>query len=67
MKLTIDIPDDLHRAIKTLAAQRGITMRAFVLEAIEKVLANQPRTVSNFKAISSVQATERNLRADAPR
>lgn len=37
MRTTIDIPDDIYRAIKILAAERGDTLRELVLEGLEMV------------------------------
>ena len=37
MRTTVDIPDDLYRAIKILAAERGTTVRELVLEGLETV------------------------------
>jgi predicted HicB family RNase H-like nuclease len=45
----LDVDDDLHRAAKSLAAQRGETLKAFVTRAIEneidraKTEAQRPR------------------------
>jgi hypothetical protein len=38
MRTTVDIPDDLYRAIKILAAERGTTVRELILEGLETVL-----------------------------
>jgi hypothetical protein len=35
MRTTIDIPDETYRKVKILAAQRGTTLRALVLESLE--------------------------------
>lgn len=37
MRTTIDIPDEMYRAIKVLAAERGDTIRDLVLEGLEAV------------------------------
>jgi hypothetical protein len=37
MRTTIDIPDETYRRIKVLAAERGTTVRALVLEGMELV------------------------------
>jgi plasmid stability protein len=31
-----DVPDDLHRRLKVAAAQRGVSLRALVLAAVER-------------------------------
>jgi hypothetical protein len=38
MRLTIDIPDEIHTRLKALAKKEGTTMRAIVLRAIEAEL-----------------------------
>ena len=37
MRTTIDIPDELYRRIKIIAAERGKTLRDMVLEGLEVV------------------------------
>lgn len=39
MKTTLEIPDATFRRAKSVAAQRGIALRAFVTEAVEEKLA----------------------------
>lgn len=39
MKTTLEIPDPIFRRAKSIAAQRGIALRAFVTEAVEEKLA----------------------------
>ena len=39
MKTTLEIPDPVFRRAKSVAAQRGIPLRAFVTEAVEEKLA----------------------------
>jgi metal-responsive CopG/Arc/MetJ family transcriptional regulator len=38
MRTTVDIPDELYRAIKVMAAERGGTVRELILEGLEMVL-----------------------------
>lgn len=38
MRTTVDIPDELYRSIKVLAAERGTTVRELVLEGLEAVM-----------------------------
>jgi hypothetical protein len=38
MRTTVDIPDDLYRAVKVMAAERGSTVRELVLEGLEAVM-----------------------------
>ena len=44
MKTTLEIPDPIFRRAKSVAAQRGIALRAFVTEAVEEKLAGAART-----------------------
>jgi hypothetical protein len=37
-KLTLDIPDSLHRAVKTFSSAHGLTIRDFFIEMTEKQL-----------------------------
>jgi hypothetical protein len=39
VKITLEIPDPVFRRAKSVAAQRGIALRAFVTEAVEEKLA----------------------------
>lgn len=39
MKTTLEIPDPIFCRAKSVAAQRGIALRAFVTEAVEEKLA----------------------------
>jgi hypothetical protein len=39
MKTTLEIPDPIFRRAKSVAAQRGVALRAFVTEAVEEKLA----------------------------
>jgi hypothetical protein len=39
VKTTLEIPDSVFRRAKSVAAQRGIALRAFVTEAVEEKLA----------------------------
>lgn len=39
MKTTLEIPDPIFRRAKSVAAERGIALRAFVTEAVEEKLA----------------------------
>jgi hypothetical protein len=45
MRLTIDIPDEIHARLKALAKEEGTTMRAIVLRAIEAEL-HRDRTLA---------------------
>ena len=38
MRITIDIPDEIHATLKALARNEGTTMRAIILSGLEAVL-----------------------------
>jgi hypothetical protein len=38
MKTTIDLPDLMFRKAKSTAAERGISLKAFIAEAVERIL-----------------------------
>ena len=44
MKTTIDIPDALYRRTKAFVALRGLTVRRFVIEALEAKLRSDTET-----------------------
>ena len=44
MKMTLEIPDDVFRRAKSLAAHRGIPLREFVTEAVKEKLAADAST-----------------------
>jgi hypothetical protein len=41
MRVTLEFPDEAHRAWKARAAREGTTLRALVLRAIEYVLGEE--------------------------
>jgi len=43
MKTTLEIPDPVFRRAKSVAAQRGMALRAFVTEAVEEKLASSQK------------------------
>jgi hypothetical protein len=50
MRTTIDLPNDLFRQVKSKAALRGKTLKAFVQAAIEKeVSAKDPKSSFRVK------------------
>lgn len=51
MRLSVDIPDELHRDIRIAAAQRGTTVTKVVIAAIEEHLGQHARSV-NAVAVS---------------
>ena len=50
MRTTVDIPDSLFRETKILAATRGITIRQFIIAAIEQAKNIPPVNESTGKA-----------------
>jgi hypothetical protein len=57
MRTTLDLPDDLFRNLKTLAAQRGTTLKQLLHAAVERELERarqQPhRTRLSFPLLDS--------------
>lgn len=55
MRTTIDLPDPVYRETKALAAMRGITMKQFILDAIEQAKNSPPpeptKTARRFPSI----------------
>ena len=41
MRVTIDIPDEIHARLKALAKKEGTTMRAIILSGIEAALSER--------------------------
>ena len=48
MRATVDIPDETYREIKILAAERGTTVRQIVLDGVELVRQQKPKTAKRF-------------------
>lgn len=46
MKTTLEIPDAVFRRAKSAAAERGISLREFVTEAVQDKLALERKTAS---------------------
>jgi metal-responsive CopG/Arc/MetJ family transcriptional regulator len=46
MKVTLEIPDDLFKRIKTTAAMQGESFRSFVTDALQAHLERQPSGAS---------------------
>jgi len=42
MRMTIDIPDELYRELKIVAAKRGTTLRQVVREALDREIHRAP-------------------------
>ena len=43
-RIHYEIPDDLHRLAKAEAALKGVTLRDFLIEALERAVANGTRS-----------------------
>ena len=41
MRTTVDIPDEIYRTVKVMAAERGTTVRELVLEGLETVMSTR--------------------------
>lgn len=41
-RIHYEIPDDLHMRVKAAAAMRGITLKAYVVAALERALEDEP-------------------------
>ena len=41
MRTTVDIPDEMFRKVKVMAAEQGATVRELVLEGLEMVMQNR--------------------------
>jgi hypothetical protein len=46
VRTTIDLPDAVFRETKALAALRGVTLKQFVLDAIEQARHSPPHSAS---------------------
>lgn len=62
MRTTIDLPDSVFRETKALAAMRGVSMKQFILEAIE-----QARNAPPAKAKAAVRPAFRPVRLPSKR
>ena len=57
MRTTIDMPDDLLRRVKPLLAERRITLRALVIDAVERAIETPP-FVFRLRDASAGEAAE---------
>ena len=48
MRTTIDIPDQTYRSVKMLAAERGVTVRKLLLDALDLIRHQQPTPGKRF-------------------
>jgi len=42
MRITVDVPDPVFRKMKATTALRGVSLKAFLLNAIEREMAKKP-------------------------
>jgi hypothetical protein len=47
MRVTLDIPDEIHAWLKARAKDEGTTMRAIILEGLELLLSAKSATVKH--------------------
>ncbi len=66
-RITISIPDDLHQRVRSVAAERRMSIAALVREAIEdKVAARRPKPKSFGVGASGFTDTARRSAIDLP-
>ncbi len=63
MKTTIELPDPLFRQAKVLAARRGTTLRALVVEGLQHVTATGPANASTTLTLTREEAAVATLGA----
>jgi hypothetical protein len=58
MRTTVDIPDEMFRKVKVMAAEQGSTVRELVLEGLEMVMRARKavRVGSGSRGIPSAEA-----------
>lgn len=64
MRTTIDVPDELYRELKVVAAERGTTLKRIVREALERELQREKRPRRRrlrFPLLDSVEPGSLNL------
>ncbi len=49
MRVTIDIPDELHKVAKLRAAREGTTLRQFVIEGIQSCIHKAENALKPFQ------------------
>lgn len=45
-KVLIEVPDNLHRLVKTVASSKGETMKDFIIRAIQELVRQETKTAS---------------------
>jgi len=54
MKTTVEVPDSLYRRVKARAAERGLSVKTFMLDALQEKLAEQnarPKETTGWRAV----------------
>lgn len=49
MKINYEIPDDLHKAVRILAAHRETTIKALLIEALQRLVEEDDKEKENKK------------------
>ena len=49
MRTTLDIPDEVYRDLKIMAAEQGATVRALVLEGVDLVRRTRQKQSARFQ------------------
>ena len=49
MRAVLDIPESLYQALSTMAQERGSTLQAVILEAIQKEVADASLTQKSYR------------------
>ena len=64
MRTTVDIPDEVYKSVKILAAERGTTVRELVLEGLETVMRTRTGGRKGFGSTEAPQAELESLESD---
>ena len=64
MRTTVDIPDEMYRAIKVMAAERGGTVRVLILEGLETVMRTRKPPRSGWEPPEDPSAEPGSMEAD---
>jgi hypothetical protein len=64
MRTTVDLPDDVYRAVKVMAAERGSTVRELVLEGLETVMRTKQTPRRSFEPAAPAPTEPRPLDVD---
>lgn len=52
-RITLDIPSDMHRRLKAIAALMGVTLKEYILGCVEEKTFSREPTEHLFKAMES--------------